>query len=143
MNKKGFTLVELLGVVAILAMLGLVIVPVISNVLSDNKEKLYDVQINNIKSGASSFVAEHIFDINISSGSSVGITLGDLKDLGYIDSDIKDPITKNKFSDDLAIVIANQSGVFVYTVCTSDTTCDLDIPFYDGSGGCAEIFCEE
>lgn len=143
MNKKGFTLVELLGVVAILAMLGLVIVPVISNVLSDNKEKLYDVQINNIKSGASSFVAENIFDINISSGDSVGITLGDLKNLGYIDEDIKDPITRNNFSDDLAIVIANQSGVFTYTVCTEGVSCNLDIPFYDGSGGCAEIFCEE
>jgi prepilin-type N-terminal cleavage/methylation domain-containing protein len=143
MNKKGFTLVELLGVVAILAMLGLVIVPVISNVLSDNKEKLYDVQINNIKSGASSFVAENIFDINISSGDSVGITLGDLKNLGYIDEDIKDPITRNNFSDDLAITITNQNGVFTYTVCTEGVSCNLDIPFYDGSGGCAEIFCEE
>ena len=143
MNKKGFTLVELLGVVAILAMLGLVIVPVISNVLSDNKEKLYDVQINNIKSGASSFVAENIFDINISSGNSVGITLGDLKNLGYIDEDIKDPITRNNFSDDLAITITNQNGVFTYTVCTEGVSCNLDIPFYDGSGGCAEIFCEE
>ena len=61
MRKNGFTLIELLGVVTILAMLGMIIVPTINKVIADNKSQLYEVQIRNIKSGASNFVSENIF----------------------------------------------------------------------------------
>jgi len=126
MNRKGFTLIELLGVVLILAMLGVVVVPTISKVISDNKRELYDVQINNIKSGASNFVSENIFSdrLEISSGSSIGIRLGTLKELGYVDSEISDPITKNKFSDDMIVMITNQGNAFSYTVCDGSVNCD-------------------
>lgn len=136
MKNKGFTLVELLGVVTILAMLGLIIVPTVNKVLSDNKKKLYDVQIRNIEEGASNFVADHIFSFEIGLNESVGITLGDLKRLGYIDSDIIDPISRNKFDDSLLIVITNTNNTFTYTICDS---CSNDIPLYGDD--CAEIFC--
>lgn len=140
MKENGFTLVELLGVVTILAMLGLIIVPTINKVLSDNKRKLYDVQIRNIRSGASNFVTENILSIDIPINSSVGITLGDLKSLGYIDTDISDPVSRSKFDDSLAIIITNTSNGYDYKVCTNEVSCDLNIPFYDGDD-CAEIFC--
>lgn len=124
MRNRGFTLVELLGVVAILAMLGLVIVPVISNVLSNNKRELYNVQIRNIESAANNYVSEHVFDIDISIGSSKGITLGTLKSFGYISDDIVDPITRKKFSDDMVIIISNTSSGFVYKVCASNVSCE-------------------
>ena len=78
MKKNGFTLVELLGVVTILAMLGMIIVPVINKVITDNKNELYEVQIRNIKSGASNFVSENIFseELDIPNNSSIGIKLG-------------------------------------------------------------------
>ena len=103
MKSRGFTLVELLAVITILALLGLLIVPVISNVLSDNKTKLYNVQINNIEEGAKSYVSEHIFSIDIPIGTSKGITLGKLKNFGYVADDIIDPLTKEEFSNDMII----------------------------------------
>lgn len=126
MKRNGFTLVELLGVVTILAMLGIIVVPTISKVISDNKRQLYDVQISNIKSGASNFVSENIFSdrLEISNNSSIGIRLGKLKELGYIDSDISNPITKNKFSDDMIIMITNHNNVFSYTVCDGSVNCE-------------------
>ena len=125
MNRNGFTLIELLGVVTILAMLGLIVVPTVNKVVSDNKRQLYDVQIRNIKSGASNFVNEHIFDLSIDNNSSLGIRLGTLKSLGYIDNDITDPISKNKFSDDLVIMITNNDNSYSYTVCDSSVNCDV------------------
>ena len=125
MKKNGFTLVELLGVVTILAMLGMIVVPTINKVISDNKRELYEIQISNIKSGTSDFVSENIFSdrLEIPNNSSIGIKLGKLKELGYVDSDISDPITKNKFSDDMVVMITNRNNVFSYTVCDGSVNC--------------------
>ena len=124
MKRNGFTLVELLGVVIILAMLGLVIIPTINGVVSSNKRELYEVQIRNIKSAASSFVSERIFSIDIPNNGSIGVRLGTLKELGYIDSDISDPLTRNKFSDDMVIIISNHDNSYSYTVCDGSVSCD-------------------
>lgn len=130
MGKKGFTLIELLGVVTILAMLGLIIVPTTNKIISDNKKQLYDIQIRNIKSGASNFVSEHVFDLDIPNNSSIGIKLGKLKELGYIDIDITDPTTKIKFDDDLVILITNNDSGYTYTVCDDSVVCDANVSFY-------------
>ncbi len=125
MKKNGFTLVELLGVVTILAMLGLVIVPVVNKVVTDNRQQLYDVQIRNIKSAASQFVSEHVYsdELDILNNSSVRIKLGTLKTSGYIDSNISNPISKQKFSDDLYIMITNKDNNYTYTVCDGSVNC--------------------
>lgn len=129
MNKKGFTLVELLGVITILGLLGLVVVPVISNIISDNKKSLYESQISNIKIGVANFVSENVFSLDISEGESIGITLGKLQSMGYISEDIKDPITREFFDDDMVIIISKHSNEFQYTVCTSDVVCE-DVLMY-------------
>lgn len=131
MNKKnGFTLVELLGVITILAMLGVIIVPTINNVISENRKKLYDTQIRNIKASASNFVSENILSLDIEKNESLGITLGMLKELGYIDKNITNPITRESFDNDLVIIITNNESGFEYTVCTSDNLCDIDYELY-------------
>jgi len=131
MNKKnGFTLVEFLGVITILAMLGVIIVPTINNVISENRKKLYDTQIRNIKASASNFVSENILSLDIEKNESLGITLGMLKELGYIDKNITNPITRESFDNDLVIIITNNESGFEYTVCTSDNLCDIDYELY-------------
>jgi len=132
MKKNGFTLIELLGVVTILAMLGMVIVPVISHILSDNKRELYDVQIRNIKSGASNFVSENVFsdELDLPDGGSLGIRLGKLKELGFVDKDIYNPSTKEKFSDNMLIMITNEKNGYTYVVCDDSVTCDNNMRIF-------------
>lgn len=130
MKKNGFTLVELLGVITILAMLGMIAVPVINHVISSNKESLYDTQIRNIKMSASNFVSENVMSINIDKNESIGITLGRLKELGFVDKDIKNPISKEKFSDNLVIIITNTDLGYEYTVCDGDVVCDNNVTLY-------------
>ena len=50
MNKKGFTLVELLAVIIILSLLALLASTSVSKIVKDSKSDLYDTQINLIKS---------------------------------------------------------------------------------------------
>jgi len=130
MKENGFTLVELLGVVTILAMLGLVVVPTVNKVVSDNKVKLYNVQIRNIKSGASDFVSDNVLSLDIPSDTSIGIKLGKLKELGYIDSHISNPVSKTEFSDDMVIIITNVNSTYSYTVCDGSVNCDTNVTLY-------------
>ena len=124
-NSKGFTLIELLGVIVILAMLGVVIVPMLDGVIKSNKNDLYDTQIRNIKSAASNYVSENILSLDIPLDSSISITLGELKSMGYVDNDISDPITGKPFSSNLVILITNTSSGFSYTVCTDNVSCNV------------------
>lgn len=132
MKNKGFTLVELLGVITILAMFGLIIIPTIDNVITNNKKKLYDVQIRNIKSGASNFVDEHFFDssLDIPNGGSIGVRLGKLKELGYVDDNIKNPVSKKLFDDDMIILINYNNSSFNYIVCDDGVVCGTPLSIY-------------
>lgn len=129
-KQDGFTLVELLGVVTILVMIGAIIIPVINNVINDNKESLYDTQIKNIELGASNFVSENVFTLELKKGEKIGITLGKLQDMGYLKEDLYDPIKRKKFERDLLIVIENEDSGYTYLVCTEEVNCDLDITMY-------------
>lgn len=131
MNKKGFTVIELLAVITVLAVLGVIVVPLIGEVISDNKEKLYDTQIDNIKGAVSNYVSSNVFSIDIENGESVGLHLSFLKSQGYIDSELANPLTGEEFDDNLVIIISNNAGVYSYTVCTDDVQCDTNIDFLD------------
>ena len=52
MNKKGFTLVELLVVVVIIAVLSIIIVPSVINVNKNINKRLLSEKIENIESSA-------------------------------------------------------------------------------------------
>src|SRR5574344_1051492 len=114
MNKKGFTLAELLGVIAILAIIALIALPSVTNLIATNKEKAYNTQISEIKSGMASFVANQ--QITIPSGSVIKITLYQLASEGYIDLAINNPKTGNNFPIDTLLTIANNGNNFTYTV---------------------------
>ena len=57
--KKGFTLVELLGVITLLGVIVLIAVPTTKNVISDSKNKLYDAQISNISSALKNWASDN------------------------------------------------------------------------------------
>ena len=45
MKKKGFTLVELLAVITVIAIIGLISVPVVEGIVKRSRQKAYDRQI--------------------------------------------------------------------------------------------------
>ena len=60
----------------------------------------------------------------------MGIRLGKLKELGYVDRDIYNPATKQKFSDNMLILIKNVDGNYTYVVCDDSVTCDTNTRIY-------------
>lgn len=106
MNRKGFTLVELLAVIVIIALLALITTTSVTKFVGDAKNNLSNVQIGLIKSAAEAWGADNINKFPEANKCSY-ITLKDLKNQGFIDSSVIDPKTNKKISDDLKIKISN------------------------------------
>lgn len=104
MKKKGFTLVELLAVLIILAILFVISVPLMTEILDKSKNTLHKKQIDTILDGTYDYTLKHINYLP-EKGDISYITLGELKYEGMIDYDLTDPETNEKFKDELVISI--------------------------------------
>lgn len=94
MNKKGFTLVEILVSIGLLALLGSVIAISLNRVFKDNNIKNYNEYVEKIKSSAMLYVNNTIDIINDLNDSSFKIiTIGNLIDNGYLKDNVINPST--------------------------------------------------
>lgn len=99
MRKRGFTLIELMGVLILLGLLSLIIIPLISNILKDQKEKQYAQQITNIELMAKNFGSDNLSILPSQDGEIMYINLAQLKSMGYMEKNIINPITENEISN--------------------------------------------
>ncbi len=120
MKKNGFTLTEVLGVLVLLALLALLITPIISKAIKNNRQKLYDIQIKKIEQAAKDYSIKHI-DVLPEEGNITYITLGEIKRSGVLQEEVRNPITKELFSDDLQIAITLENNQYVYRVVREET----------------------
>lgn len=115
MNKKAFTLVELIAVMILLGVLGLIATITISNELKENKETMYNIQIDNIKRSAQNWASSNVFSLPDEDGQSIIITLGELKQQGFSE-DVVNPKTNEQFLDTLQIKISLVENSYVYEI---------------------------
>ena len=86
-NKKGFTLVELLAVLVVLGIIAVICYPIVTKTLTNQKTKLSSEQRNRIINAAKNYVAS-----NVISDEASCIKVSDLQSGGYLESGtIKDP----------------------------------------------------
>ena len=100
-KNKGFTLIEIMAVIVILAVIALIVVPLITGSIKDSKQKLYETQLENIKSGAKSYM----INLDLPNTKPITITLDDLQKKGLVDKDIKNPITDKEFNKCMLIQV--------------------------------------
>ena len=134
MNKriKGFTLVELLAVIVILSLLLLLAVTTVSSQFKNSKDELYDTQLNNIKLAAEMWGSDNKVKLN-SISDCVTLTLGYLKDEGYVDANIKNTYTKELFKDDEVFVnITKETNRYKYEVFDDSSKLCSIVDFKDG-----------
>ena len=129
MNKKGFTLTELIGVIVILAVIALISVPIINGVVKRSKERLYETQIKEIKQGAAMWLSEHpeFFNDNQIIVSIEILLEGDYLEENYVDKSVAgtkrilNPINKQPFSGCVIIEPIPESKDYTYEY--SETSC--------------------
>jgi len=116
MKNKGFTLVELMGVIIILSVLLFIAAPTVRELISSSKEELYEIQINNIEEGLKNWAIDNNRILPKNEGQSITITLGQLKMGGFIESELKNPKTDKCFGNDMTLTIRRYQKNYIYEV---------------------------
>ncbi len=118
MKSRGFTLAEVIAVVIIIAIIGVLTVPILTSLLGDNRDNLYELQLEEIKRTAEKWSYDNL-DLLPDSGS-ISVSLGTLKKENYIEKNIINPLTNEQFSPTTEIKISNINNEFIYEVITED-----------------------
>ena len=105
-KKKGFTLIELIGIVIILGVIVIIGVPSIMKILQSNENKEYEVFEKNLFLAAETYVSEHIEEIDELkvAGGTYYVPVSLLFEEKLINSKAKyNPLTKSNVEDNAAI----------------------------------------
>lgn len=112
MKNKGFTLIEIIGVLVILISIILTIFPIVIKRIDSSKEKAYQIQIDSIRKAAENWALKNISSLPDSESDTLTINLGDLKVSGSIDMNVVNPVTKVPFPNDMLITITKKDNEF-------------------------------
>lgn len=91
-NKKGFTLIETLMVIALIGIISLILVPNVIFLINKNKTESCENLKKNIISATKIYVNENKYDLNFTCDNTIEIPISTLIDFGKISGDIKNPI---------------------------------------------------
>lgn len=133
-NGKGFSLVELLGVIVILGILSGVAVIAVSRYLNKSREQSYEIMEESIYSAAQNYVLDSIDEF---SGSKT-VNIEKLVEDGYLDP-LVDPAKKDGSQCGGTVVIKSKSASTVGSVDDVTYTIRLVCSMYM-SGGSADYY---
>ena len=118
MKNKAFTLVELLGVIVLLGILGVVIIPKVGDSITNSKETAYITQEEQIKKAATDFIIDNTELLETTD--TITIKLGVLKQKGYLPINIKNPKTRKNISNESLITITKEGNNYNIQVSLID-----------------------
>lgn len=100
--KKGFTLVELLGVIVILGLIAMVAIPTINTALDNSREKAYNEQINTIVDTARTYMSKNSLKLpSQMEGSNCCISVETMQKAGLLTADdIENPKYREGSTDE-------------------------------------------
>lgn len=112
MNRKGFTLVELLSVIAILGIIALITIPVVSSIVQHSKDKAYDVQVSIIIDGAKKWLEKNYDKVG---SETTYLSINKLISSGIIEQDsIINPRTEEEMSGCVKISFTSLYNQYEY-----------------------------
>ena len=113
---KGFTLIELMGVIVILAVLAVIVVVGVDKMILNGKQDLYEKQITMIELSAEEWLTDYPEFRPTSEDVPLVIPLQTLVDAGYINGNIQNPKTGENFDLSIQIRITKVENTFDYEV---------------------------
>lgn len=126
--KKGFTLIELIAVIAILGLIALIVYPAIGSVIRNSRESAYKDQVDVIINAAKNWSAENSQELS-DDGSIYELYVDDLLGAGYItDEEVKDPRNSEESLDGY-VAIRYDDSIKQYTYEYKDTKEEISFNF--------------
>ena len=126
LNRKGFTLIEVIVVIVIIVLLSLILIPnVMLFVSKNNKDMCYKLK-DNIESAAKMYVNENKYELGFNcEGNPIEIGLSTLIDTGKISSPVINPVTNKPVSnDDVKVEVKYDCGTKNFTYKVSEINCE-------------------
>lgn len=127
MNRKGFTLIELIATIAILAVIALISFVSITKVLEKSRIENCNILVENIKTSAEEYASDNRYNSAFVSdaeknGNKVTITAADLN----LKGDIVNPISnKTIIKSNVKITIELNKDYTAKSVSVSGISCDV------------------
>lgn len=109
MRKNGYTLVELIAVIVIIALVATVVILNFDNSVDKSKNKKEDAFINDLEKAACVYIdltENASFKATCYPSKSCNITVAQLVDSGILADDIIDPSTNSKINKQLTINVS-------------------------------------
>lgn len=123
MKEKGFTLIELIGVIVLLAIIILITYPSIVNIIKKSNNKIDSATSALIISGAKNMVDENKNSYPLTNGNIYCVTIKSLINKGYVISDLETG-NGNKINTDRYVMIKVNSNKYKYTILAEAEKCD-------------------
>ncbi len=121
MKKKGFTLVEMIAVILIMALLTLIVLPTIVNQIRSQKENISDAAMQLISNATELYLEEKTSEYSMRHGETYCISLETLANEGKLKRPLKDLSTgKDIALNQVVKVIINEYGQGEYTLVNSN-----------------------
>ena len=94
MNKKGFTLIEIIAIIILLSVIALITYPVINNLIINSKEELYEKQISELVRLSNTWATKNIKKLKMTDGYVYNLSFEELYEQGFVsDKQVKNPKT--------------------------------------------------
>ena len=142
-KRKGFTLVELLAVIVILAIVLIIAVPGVLSSINKTKNNAYESQLKIIKEAAKNYIVGERSSV-VWEGTDPAVTIVSLtrmKEYGYLDKKIVDPRDQSELKH-LAVEVKKDASNSISYEIIETTTDEIELPHitdallpivYDGS----------
>ena len=114
MNKKGFTLIEIMGVIAVISLIFLIAIPTILNKVKKGQDTIDESTQNMIISATKDYMNDNINDYPEEIGNVYCIDINDLIDKNYITEDIVTTKDKSILTKKVKVSIDNCSDEYEY-----------------------------
>ena len=124
MNRKGFTLIEVIMVIAIITILSLILIPNVMVLINENKKRSCEKMIDNIESAAKMYVNQNKYELGFDCNKTKGIKLKTLVDAGYLGGELVNPINKEKIDVKSEVSVTYNCKVKVFKYKVNNINCN-------------------
>ncbi|MBR3337138.1 MAG: prepilin-type N-terminal cleavage/methylation domain-containing protein, partial [Bacillus sp. (in: Bacteria)] len=127
MNKKGFTLAELLGVIILLSIIAIIAISTTGTNLEEGRQKACLAQGKNIIEAMKAYMVDNPNELPADENIEFSKKVEFLITHGYLAEDFTNPSTEKKYADDTYAVVMLRGSNYIYRVrYTPDDKCDLE-----------------
>ena len=110
MNRKGFTLIELIVTIALLAVVSIISFVSITNIINDSKEKNCNNLVKSIKSATKDYISDNRYTDKLYMIDGSIKTEFDTSDISkYLNGDLVNPYDNKTINDDIIIRVEYNS----------------------------------